>query len=145
VPSKSINAEALAAKIRGRRVSNVTVDGRNTLVLHLEDDLTLVVQATDEGLITNLLAVETLSSDKARPTQRQQDYLAFIAKYIARFGRPPAESDIERHFLVSAPSVNQMMQTLERRGFIKRQPGVPRSTKLCVDLSSLKQGNRDDA
>ena len=48
-----------------------------------------------------------------------------------QFGRAPAEADIQRHFLVSAPSVNAMMQTLERRGFITRKPGVPRSIRVC--------------
>ena len=71
-----------------------------------------------------------------RPTKRQLDYLAFIAKYMDYFGRAPAESDIQRHFLVSAPSVNQMMQMLERRGFITRQPGVPRSIRICIDLTA---------
>lgn len=69
------------------------------------------------------------------PTKRQIEYLLFIAKYIGRFGRAPAEADIERHFLVSAPAVNQMMQTLERRGFIARQAGVPRSARICIDLA----------
>jgi len=59
-----------------------------------------------------------------------------IRKYLTRYGRAPAESDIERHFLVSAPSVNQMMQMLERRGFITRQAGVPRSARICIDLDS---------
>jgi repressor LexA len=70
----------------------------------------------------------------AAPTKRQLEYLLFIAKYLGRYGRAPAESDIERHFLVSAPSVNQMMQMLERRGFISRKPGVPRSARICIDL-----------
>ncbi|OGA02090.1 MAG: hypothetical protein A3H35_06145 [Betaproteobacteria bacterium RIFCSPLOWO2_02_FULL_62_17] len=60
--------------------------------------------------------------------------MIFISKYINRFGRAPAEADVERHFLVSAPSVNQMMQMLERRGFISRQAGVPRSIRICIDL-----------
>ena len=77
------------------------------------------------------------------PTKRQSEYLAFIAKYITRFGRAPAESDIERHFLVAAPSVNQMMQTLERHGFITRQPGVPRSIRICIDLAG--PSGRDEA
>ena len=72
-----------------------------------------------------------------RPTKRQLEYLVFIRKYMVRFGRAPAESEIERHFLVSAPSVNQMMQMLERRGFIDRQAGVARSTRLCIDLDEL--------
>ncbi|MBI4728399.1 MAG: hypothetical protein HY775_02720 [Acidobacteria bacterium] len=49
---------------------------------------------------------------------------------MQRFGRSPAESDIQRHFLVSAPSVNQMVQMLERQGFIERERGVPRSIRL---------------
>jgi len=28
------------------------------------------------------------------------------------------------------------MQMLERRGFIKRQPGVARSIRICIDLTS---------
>ena len=65
-----------------------------------------------------------------RPTSRQRDYLEFIEKYMLRFGISPAESDIQRHFLVSAPSVHSMVETLERRGFITRQPGMPRSIRL---------------
>jgi repressor LexA len=72
------------------------------------------------------------------PTKRQLEYLLFIAKYIRRYGRAPAESDIERHFLVSAPTVNQMMHMLERRGFIARQAGVPRSTTICIDLGAFR-------
>ena len=65
-------------------------------------------------------------------TKTQGRYLAFIHRYISRFGRAPSESDIQRHFLVSAPSVNAMMQTLTRKGLISRVPGVPRSIKLLV-------------
>ena len=77
------------------------------------------------------------------PTQRQSEYLAFIAKYIERWGRAPAESDIERHFMVSAPTVNQMVRTLERRGFITRQPGVYRSIRICIELAG--PSGRDEA
>ena len=68
--------------------------------------------------------------DGPRPTRRQREYLEFIARYIRRYGISPAESDIGRHFLVSAPSVNQMVQMLERQGFISRQRGVPRSITI---------------
>ena len=53
---------------------------------------------------------------------------------------PPAESDIARHFMVSAPSVNQMLRTLEARGFISRgfDPftghAAARSIRILVDL-----------
>lgn len=70
-------------------------------------------------------------------TKTQGRYLAFIHRYITKFGQAPAEVDIQRHFLVSAPSVNAMMQTLTRRGLISRVPGIPRSIKLLVPAHLL--------
>ncbi|WP_342709811.1 helix-turn-helix domain-containing protein [Bradyrhizobium sp. B124] len=57
--------------------------------------------------------------------------------YAYMFGRPPAEADIQRHFRVSPPSVHQMIVTLERNGFIRRQPGVPRRIEILVPPESL--------
>jgi repressor LexA len=73
------------------------------------------------------------------PSARQREYLEFLVRYLARFGHSPAEADIQRHFMVSAPSVNQMMRTLERRGFITRGRDIfgqviPRSIRVIVDL-----------
>ncbi|MHB0790644.1 LexA family protein [Bradyrhizobium sp. 5.13L] len=48
-----------------------------------------------------------------------------------------AEADIQRHFRVSPPSVHQMIVTLERNGFIRRQPGVPRSIEILVPPETL--------
>ena len=56
-------------------------------------------------------------------TDRQGQYLAFIDAYTRVNGRPPAESDIQRRFGVSPPSVHQMVLTLERLGLIRRRPG----------------------
>jgi Mn-dependent DtxR family transcriptional regulator len=39
---------------------------------------------------------------------------------------------MQRHFEVTAPSVHQMVLTLERGGLIKRTPGVSRSIELLV-------------
>ncbi len=98
----------------------------------------LTVSAGSDGLSVRVAGAPPTARDGSkRPTQRQFEYLAFISKYIQRFGRAPAEADIQRHFLVSAPSVNQMMQMLERRGFIARQPGVARSIRLCLDTTAL--------
>ena len=96
------------------------------LSIHFIGGAILLIESCESGLIT---AVSRPS--RSQPTKRQSEYLRFISKYVHQFGRAPAESDIQRHFLVSAPSVNHMMQTLERRGFIARQPGVPRSIRLC--------------
>jgi len=65
-------------------------------------------------------------------TDRQGQYLAFIDAYTRVHGRPPAETDMQRHFQVAPPSVHQMILTLERAGLIRRQPGVARSIEVLV-------------
>ena len=65
-------------------------------------------------------------------TDRQGQYLAFIDAYTRVHGRPPAETDMQRHFQVTPPSVHQMILTLERAGLIRRQPGVARSIEVLV-------------
>ena len=65
-------------------------------------------------------------------TKKQGQYIAFIHNYTKINGRPPAEADMQRHFRVTAPSVHQMVLTLERRGLIGRVPGQPRSIRLLV-------------
>jgi SOS-response transcriptional repressor LexA len=70
-------------------------------------------------------------------TGRQGQYLAFIDAYTRVSGRPPAEADLQRHFGVSAPSVHQMVVTLERAGLIRRQSGVARSIEVLVDPRCL--------
>ena len=86
-------------------------------------------------------------SGGARFTEKQGHYLAFIYTYSHMFHRPPAETDMQRHFRVSPPSVHhirvsppsvhQMIVTLERNALIRRQPGVPRSIELLVAPESL--------
>jgi repressor LexA len=79
-----------------------------------------------------------LVSLPAKPfTQKQGQYLAFIYAYTRLNRRPPAEIDMQRYFQVSPPSVHQMVLTLEREGFIRRQPGVARSIEMLVDPESL--------
>jgi DNA-binding MarR family transcriptional regulator len=70
-------------------------------------------------------------------TEKQGQYLAFIYAYSHMFHRAPAETDMQRHFRVSPPSVHQMVLTLERNGFIRRQPGVARSIELLVAPQTL--------
>jgi Mn-dependent DtxR family transcriptional regulator len=70
-------------------------------------------------------------------TPRQGQYLAFIYAYTRLHRRPPAEADMQRYFRVSPPSVHQMVLTLERAGFIRRQRGVARSIEIIVDPENL--------
>src|SRR5271157_203116 len=79
----------------------------------------------------------TVSRDTLAPTQGQ--YLAFIHLYTRLHRRPPAETDMQEYFRVSPPSVHQMVLTLERAGFIRRQPRVARSIEMLVDPKSLPE------
>jgi len=72
-------------------------------------------------------------------TPKQGQYLAFIHLYTRLHRRPPAETDMQEYFRVSPPSVHQMVLTLEREGFIRRQPGVARSIELLVDPQQLPE------
>ena len=136
--ARLLDSDSLTQHLKDRRVVQAVVNDAQQLTIEFSDGTALTVEACADGLLTHVeRASRSATPDTSqRPTQRQLDYLAFISKYIHRFGRAPAERDIERHFLVSAPSVNQMMQMLERRGFITRQPGVARSIRICIDLTS---------
>ena len=70
-------------------------------------------------------------------TPKQGQYLAFIYAYTRLHRRPPTESDMQLYFRVSPPSAHQMILTLERAGFIRRQPRVARSIQMLVDPESL--------
>jgi Mn-dependent DtxR family transcriptional regulator len=72
-------------------------------------------------------------------TPKQGQYLAFIRLYMRLHRRPPAETDMQQYFRVSPPSVHQMVLTLERRGFIRRQPRTARSIELLVDPKLLPE------
>jgi len=66
-------------------------------------------------------------------TEKQGQYLPFIYNYSVMYGRAPAETDLQRFFRVSPPSVHQMVPTLEEKNLISRMPGQARSIKLLVD------------
>ena len=119
-------------KVSGKTVSHVTQPDARRLGIHFTDDSVLAIEFLHRCLAAAFTRGPGDPTEKGlhngpEPTRRQREYLEFIARYILRFGVSPAESDIGRHFLVSAPSVNQMVQTLERRGFITRKRGIPRS------------------
>jgi len=112
MPIQTATADPQISRLIGKQVKGVALDGDTRLTMTFSDGTTLVV-----GIHTGKLTAEVrresapTRSNTESPTKRQLEYLIFITKYIRRFGRSPAESDIERHFLVSAPSVNQMMQS----------------------------------
>jgi len=78
-----------------------------------------------------------LSRSEKSFTAKQGQYLAYIHLYTRLHRRPPAETDMQEYFRVSPSSVHQMVLTLERAGFIRRQPRTPRSIELLVDPNQL--------
>ena len=70
---------------------------------------------------------------------KQGQYLAYIHLYTRLHRRPPAETDLQEYFRVTPPSVHQMIMTLERAGFIRKQPRVARSIELLVDPKHLPE------
>jgi repressor LexA len=70
-------------------------------------------------------------------TPRQGQYLAFIHYYTLINRQAPAESDMQKFFGVSPPSVHQMIVTLEREELISRIPGQGRSIVLNVPRAQL--------
>ncbi len=74
-------------------------------------------------------------------TEKQGQYLSFISLYMKLNGRSPAESDIQRYFGVTPPTVHQMVIKLEKLGLIKQTPHVARSIQVLVspdDIPELK-------
>jgi repressor LexA len=74
-------------------------------------------------------------------TARQGQYLAFIHRFTARHGVAPSFEQIAAHFGTSAPAVNTMIKTLDRRGLLSRVPGVARSLRVLVSTSDLPESD----
>ena len=89
------------------------------------------------NLQMNQIFGENAPAAQPRFTTTQGQYLAFIYAYTRVLGRPPAEADMQRHFKVTAPTVHQMVLTLERNALVKREPGVARSIQLLVPPEDL--------
>lgn len=69
----------------------------------------------------------------------QGQYLAFIHTYTRLHRRAPAEAELQAYFRVSPPSVHEILKTLQRKGFIVRQPGKPRSIQLLLRAHEIPE------
>ena len=70
-------------------------------------------------------------------TAKQGQYLAFIFYFTKIHRFAPSESDMQKYFQVTAPSVHQMVVTLEVNGFIERVPGQARSIRVLITREDL--------
>ena len=72
-------------------------------------------------------------------THKQGQYLAFIYYYTKLNRRPPAEADMQRFFRTTPPTVHNMVVQLEKKGFIAKEPGQPRSIRLLLSREDLPE------
>ena len=70
-------------------------------------------------------------------TDKQGQYLSFIFWYTRVNRQPPAQSDIQVFFGVTAPAVAQMIATLDGLGVLHRAPGQARSIKVLIEEAQL--------
>ena len=67
-------------------------------------------------------------------TAKQQEILNYIKDEILKRGYPPAVREIcEAVHLKSTSSVHSHLETLEKNGYIRRDPTKPRAIEICDD------------
>jgi repressor LexA len=72
-------------------------------------------------------------------TERQQRVLSFIEAQIKKHGYPPTIREIGRHLgIKSTNGVNDHLNALERKGFIKRQDHKSRTLSVVKDEPARK-------
>lgn len=79
-----------------------------------------------------------------RITPKQQEILDFLKKEILMKGYPPAVREIcEAVHLKSTSSVHSHLETLEKNGYIRRDPTKPRAIEIMDDsFNYLRQRRR---
>lgn len=71
-------------------------------------------------------------------TPKQQEILAFIKESILNRGYPPAVREIcEAVHLKSTSSVHSHLETMEKNGYIRRDPTKPRAIEIIDDNFNL--------
>lgn len=86
--------------------------------------------------------VRRRAPERRRFTALQEQYLAFIQQHTQLHRQVPAESDFQRHFKVSPPSVPRMINALEQRQLIHRNPGHARSVRVLLEADKIPDLDR---
>ena len=85
--------------------------------------------------------VPAVKSSKKSYTKKQGQYLSLIYYFSKLTRKAPAESDFQKFFRVSPPSVHSMILKLEGKSLISRIAGTSRSIKLSLDRSEIPDLN----
>ncbi|WP_408071156.1 transcriptional repressor LexA [Butyrivibrio sp. JL13D10] len=76
--------------------------------------------------------------EKRKISEKQQEILDFIKEKILDKGYPPTVREIcETVHLKSTSSVHSHLETLEKNGYIKRDPTKPRTIEICDDSFNM--------
>ncbi len=71
---------------------------------------------------------------KGKISEKQREILEFMKERILDKGYPPTVREIcEKVNLKSTSSVHSHLETLEKNGYIKRDPTKPRAIEICDD------------
>lgn len=77
---------------------------------------------------------------KGKISPKQQEILEYIKSQILERGFPPAVRDIcEAVHLKSTSSVHSHLETLEKNGYIRRDPTKPRAIEILDDTFNLSR------
>lgn len=74
-------------------------------------------------------------------TSRQRDVVACIRRYVDAHGYPPATREIARDLCITGNAVYGHLTAIERKGHIRRVPGIARGITL---IDSSGSGSRQD-
>ena len=81
-----------------------------------------------------IVRLEVLTMAKGKMSPKQKEILEYIKSQILDRGFPPAVRDIcEAVHLKSTSSVHSHLETLEKNGYIRRDPTKPRAIEILDD------------
>ncbi len=77
------------------------------------------------------------STPTTQLTDRQRDILAFIERTVDQRGYPPSVREIGTAVGLASPStVHSHLHTLQRHGYLRRDPSKPRAIEVTADTAS---------
>jgi len=144
-PHSFLDLEDLLDVLSGRGESAVLDALRTVILAHPESLGALGVpgfepddpEGQGDEVPRELLDVRRNAPAERRFTALQGQYLAFIHQYTQLHRQAPSESDCQRHFKVSPPSVHRMIVALEKRRLIRRDPGQARSVRVLLAVNEI--------
>lgn len=75
-------------------------------------------------------------------TNRQEDILQFIKKYLVKYGYPPTVREIGKSLGLSSPAtIHSHLQNLEIKGYIKKDDNKNRALELLIENEFEEKDN----